>query len=148
MRKSLLPAGACVLSLALSAGVATAGDRYNGDDYGRGYDNGGYYDNGRYGGNQDSYYRAYVRFLRECRKHRRVHRDLREEHGDAHREGFDDRGDHHEEHDALRDVHGQYHRNNPIANSCPTYQQWRNRHYSRGYDRRDYNNRGYRYGDD
>ncbi len=140
MKKSLLAAGAFLLTL--PAGVAIAedddygGERGN-DGYSRGYDDdSGYngYDRNDYGygyrgGQYNAYYRNYMRFLRECRKHRRLHRELKGVHGDAHDEGFEYRGEHGDAHGALDATHDQYHRNRPVANYCPTYQEYRGNYY-------------------
>lgn len=148
MKKSLL---AGVLLLTLPAGAAVAGDGYYGGrgNYGNdgsyggrgdnGYDNGYYDNNERDGGHYDSFYRSYLRYLRECRKHRRVHRDLKGVHSDAHDEGFYEREDHRDVHGALGATHDQWHRNHPAANNCPSYNEYRRSYYrSRNSDRSGY----------
>src|SRR5262249_151113 len=78
--------------------------------------------------------RRYVRFLRECRRHQRLHRELNELHSEAHDEGFEYRGEHSDTHDALEETHEQYHRSHPYANYCPSYSDYRRRYsYYRDY---------------
>ena len=129
----LLLAGAAFLLIA-TALPATAGHRHHHKDdnnnygerfrfnYDTRYDAGDENDYGYRRGYAPSYYTDHYyrarQQLRECREHRYVHRDLSELHGDAHDQGFDDREDHGDTHEALGQAHGSWHRDHSNADYC------------------------------
>ena len=130
-----------VFLLATIALPASAGNRhhhgnddYNGYGYrfvyadgnGYGYDN--RFENGYVGGyGYGRHYTAYSHIdryhrvrnhQRTCRQHRDVHHELRDLHGDAHDQGFYDREDHGDTHEALDDGHDQWHSDQLGADYC------------------------------
>src|SRR5262249_31143496 len=96
-------------------------------------------------------YRDYVRQLRACRQHDRLHRELGAEHSQEHAEGLESRGDHRDLHDALEEGHDAYHADHPRADICDAMG-WSNRNSGSAY--RNYGNpypyryapNGYSYG--
>src|SRR5947209_7352871 len=103
MKKALIIAGA--LLLATSASSAYAQPYY-----------GGY---GAYGYSAGpDPYRDYVRQLRACRQHERLHQALEAEHAEEHADGFESRADHHDLHDAIEEAHDAYHDDHPRADLC------------------------------
>ena len=140
MKRVLLAAGALLLAMTAVPASAQEWGRYDG--YNR-YDNGnGYYGNG-YGGEYGRSDAYYSRGLRECRRHRALHHELRELHHESDEDGYYDREDHRDTHDSLRDFHNQWHRNHP--QDCSYWQNGVNR-WSRGYYRNG-GHYGYRGGD-
>jgi hypothetical protein len=154
MKKLSLLAACVAVPLALAASASARADDYYGGRYSGGYE--GRYDGGNgydgYGGYRSDhygdFYRRYLSFLRECRKHRRLHGELKGLHGEAHDEGFEYRGQHRDTHDALGATHQQYHQNHPLSNYCPSYSEYRQRYsYYRNY-RWDRRSGGYGYSGD
>ena len=101
MNKFLI-ATAGALLLAASAGSAFAQPYYGG----RGYRNG------------PGSYAEYVRQLRACQRHDRLHAELGAEHAEEHNEGFDSRSDHRDLHEDLEAAHDAYHADHPRADVC------------------------------
>ena len=107
MNKTLVIGGA--LLLATLAGSAFAQPYY-----------GSY---GAYGYNGYDYQnpvRQYLRQLRACRQHERMHEALDSEHAEEHAEGIT-RGEHHELHEDLGDAHDVYHATHPRADFCDSF---------------------------
>ena len=131
MKKTLIIAGA--LLLATSAGSAFA--------QGRPYYGGGY---GYYGGANS--YRDYVRQMRACQRHERLHRELDAEHAEEHAEGLGGPADHRDLHDTLGEAHEMYHEDHPRADLCDSMdysQQYRGNGYGYGSAPYRYGSNGY-----
>ena len=109
MQKTLLIAGAILLA---TAGAASAQSYYGGYGY-RGY----------YGSPRS--YADFVRQMRACREHARLHRELDVEHAEEHAQGLEGPGDHRDLHEDLDEAHDAYHADHPRADLCNSY----------GYDR-------------
>ena len=103
MNKMLIVAGTLILAAATNSAIAQP---WRGHDRGYGY----------YGGAGS--YRDYVRQLRACQRHARVHEELDAEHAEEHDEGLEGPGDHRDLHDALGGAHEQYHEDHPRADIC------------------------------
>ena len=107
MNKVLIVSAAFLLAtmaLPASAEHRNGGNRYDGGYGGHGYGPG--YNNAYY----SSYYH---RARQQRREHRYLHQELGELHNRAHDEGFYDRHDHADTHDALDSTNEQWHRDHP-----------------------------------
>src|SRR5690349_3905393 len=98
MKKTLLIASAILLA---TAGAASAQSYYGGYGYRGSYGSDGY--RGYYGSLRS--YADFVRQMRACREHARLHRELDAEHAEEHAQGFEGPGDHRDLHDDLDEAH-------------------------------------------
>jgi hypothetical protein len=107
VNRTFIIVGAVLLAAASSPAFA------QGRPYAGGY---GYY--GGYGYEGPGMYRGFVRQLRECQRHARVHQELDAEHAMEHAQGLEGPDDHHDLHDALDAAHDAYHQNHPGSDVC------------------------------
>jgi hypothetical protein len=104
VKKTLIIAGALLLATSASSAFAQGRPYY-----------GGYGNYGRAGS-----YTDYVRQMRACQRHARVHRELGREHAEEHAEGLEGPADHRDLHDTLGEGHEMYHEDHPRADLCDT----------------------------
>ena len=114
MKKTLLIAGALFLATSASSAFAQGYNSYGDQGY---YGRQGSYGGQGYLGGQDSY-GDYVRLLRACQRHERLHEELGAVHADEHYQGLESRGDHRDLHDAIDEAHDAYHDDHPRADNC------------------------------